>query len=154
MAEADATARELTHAAAEGLDEVFEVFADIIAPLIGVIVGWIAGPTIGGPGMVGQMVYSVLKNTAASAANATKIADAVGGIVFGGVYGGLGAALWSCSDRFKSKKKWGSMVARAALRFGAGFGFGLALWSVIAGLTGQVTNGYFEQLASGLSKEA
>lgn len=147
-------AGKLGHAAMEGLDEVFEVFSDIIAPLIGVIVGWIAGPTIGGPGMVGQMVYNVLKNTSTSAANATKISDAVGGVVFGGVYGGLGAALWSTSDRFKSKGKWGSMVARAALRFGAGFGFGLALWSVIAGFTGQVSNGYFEQLAAGISSEA
>jgi len=154
MTEAEVQVKTLAHAGEDALGEIFEVFAEYVAPIVGLIFGWVLGSQIGGAATIGQFTYNLIE-TIPNASDPTRIADAVGGLVMGGIFAIFGGAMWSASSKFGGKgKKWGSMVAKAVMRFLSGVGFGAAAQAAISGLTGNVKSGWIDQLGIGGAEKA
>ena len=148
----EAGAKTILAGAEDAASDMFEVFADYIAPLVGLAVGWALGQVLGGAATVGELVYGIASK-GTTAQQATKIADIIGGSVMGGVSVIAGGLFWSASDKYKAKKKVGSMIVRSLLRLGSGIGFGMGIAYVVDGFTGNVQDGWIESLASGITKE-
>ncbi len=152
MTEGTAALSTGAHAAMEGFDDILKVAAEWIAPLVGIFVGWLLGGAIGGPALVGQLVYNAAEAAKMSTTQATKIADAVGGLVFGGIFAGVGGLLWGTSGKYIGKGKTVNAVIGAVVRFFSGLFFGMAINSVYQGLTGNVSTGWLDQMAGDLAQ--
>lgn len=148
---AEADVHSLADAAEQVGSEFFEVFADYIAPILGLVVGWVVGPMIGGMATVGNFVYGIaIKTPQISVASAQRIADFAAGGVMGGIWAIFGGGMWSLSEKHKGKKV-SNLLARGAIRFLAGLGFGAALGDAIGGFSGQFGEGWIDGLGTGLT---
>jgi len=138
-----------TSAAKSALREVLDVFADYIAPIVGLIAGWALAGIVGGVGMLGDVVNNFINpgNNPANWPTATLIA----GIGMAGIWSTLAFAFWSIDGAGPKEKGagrgWAKVIIAGIMRFLAGVAGGLAISSLIQGVTDSPSGGWLDELA-------
>lgn len=150
-ATAEASLKNLEKAGEEGFKKVLEVFAEYIAPIVGLVLGWALGSQVGGVASVGNFIYGIAEPIA-KGTDPTRIADIAAGTIIGGIFVGLGAGLWSAGG--SAKKSIAECVKMGLLRFLAGVSFGIGANAFVAGLTGNVQEGWIDNLPDDIKTTA
>ena len=155
MGEGEAALTAGAGAAKDALREVLDVFADYLAPIMGLVAGWALSTAIGGVQLLGDVVNNFINpgNNPANWPTATLIA----GIGMAGIWSMLAFGFWSIdgagpTERGKGRG-WAKVIIAAVMRFLAGVAGGLAISSLIQGVTDSPASGWLDNLGNKVAEE-